>query len=240
MSEQPQRQMQQTMPENDAGWHRVKAGPHLHIMFHPNRQLLGREPDGIERPSIVVAVTGEREQALRFDPFSMGSRLSHPRRACVTGKFCCGSRRGRRRSMSPWRFSKSPCVFVGSSPRPTKTMSRRSWMTPTWSCHPPDPAPLRLRTAYDRRLRAANPWQGRRQPIAGAAQLRAPLPLTSGSTRRLLRLCQAAGARGHRRNETIVTVGSPFSRGGRSRTAEPRDFCTAISNLVEAVRDGAS
>lgn len=72
MSEQPQR-MQQTMPENDAGWHRVKAGPHLHIMFHPNRQLLGREPDGIERPSIVVAVTGEREQALRFDPFSMGS-----------------------------------------------------------------------------------------------------------------------------------------------------------------------
>ncbi|HUC71814.1 MAG TPA: hypothetical protein VMS01_11540 [Stellaceae bacterium] len=40
-------------------------------MFHPNR--LGREPDGIERPSIVVAVAGKREQALRFDPFSMGS-----------------------------------------------------------------------------------------------------------------------------------------------------------------------
>jgi len=74
MSEQPQPQrMQQTMPENDAGWHRVNAGPHLHIMFHPNRQLLGREPDDIERPSIVVAVTGKREQALRFDPFSMGS-----------------------------------------------------------------------------------------------------------------------------------------------------------------------
>jgi hypothetical protein len=40
-------------------------------MFHPNR--LGREADGIERPSIVVAVAGKREQALRFDPFSMGS-----------------------------------------------------------------------------------------------------------------------------------------------------------------------
>jgi hypothetical protein len=65
--------MQQSMPEECGGWHRVKAGPHLHIMFHPNRQLLGREPDDIERPSILVAVAGEREQALRFDPFSMGS-----------------------------------------------------------------------------------------------------------------------------------------------------------------------
>jgi hypothetical protein len=74
MSEQPEPQpqrMQQTMPEEGGGWHRVHAGPHLHIMFHPNR--LGREPDGIERPSIVVAVAGKREQALRFDPFSMGS-----------------------------------------------------------------------------------------------------------------------------------------------------------------------
>jgi hypothetical protein len=42
-------------------------------MFHPNRQLLGREADGIKRPSIVVAVSGKREQALRFDPFSVGS-----------------------------------------------------------------------------------------------------------------------------------------------------------------------
>jgi hypothetical protein len=65
--------MQQTMPEDGSGWRHVNAGPHLHIMFHPNRQLLGREPDGIERPSIVVAVAGKREQALRFDPFSMGS-----------------------------------------------------------------------------------------------------------------------------------------------------------------------
>ena len=70
MSEQPQ-PMRATMPEDGGGWHQINAGPHLHIMFHPNR--LGREPDGIERPSIVVAVAGKREQALRFDPFSMGS-----------------------------------------------------------------------------------------------------------------------------------------------------------------------
>ncbi len=74
MSEQPQPQrMQQTMPENGGGWHHVNAGPYLHVMFHPNRQLLGRESDGIERPSIVVAVAGKQEQALRFDPFSMAS-----------------------------------------------------------------------------------------------------------------------------------------------------------------------
>jgi hypothetical protein len=72
MSEQPQPQrMQQTMPEEDGGWHRVNAGLHLHIMFNPNR--LGRQPDEIERPSILVAVVDKREQALRFDPFSVGS-----------------------------------------------------------------------------------------------------------------------------------------------------------------------
>jgi hypothetical protein len=42
-------------------------------LFHPDRRLTGREPDQIERPSIVVAVAGKREQALRFDPFSMGA-----------------------------------------------------------------------------------------------------------------------------------------------------------------------
>jgi len=72
MSEQPQpRPMRATMPEDGGGWHQISAGPHLHVMFHPNR--IGREPDGIERPSIVVAVVGKPEQALRFDPFSMGS-----------------------------------------------------------------------------------------------------------------------------------------------------------------------
>jgi hypothetical protein len=74
MSEQPQpERAQATMPEDGGGWHQINAGPHLHVMFHPNRQLLGREPDGVLRKSIVVAVTGKREQALRFDPFSAGS-----------------------------------------------------------------------------------------------------------------------------------------------------------------------
>jgi hypothetical protein len=65
--------MQQTMPEDQNGWHRIDAGPELEILFHPNRQLAGREPDQIRRPSIVIAVAGKREQALRFDPFSMGA-----------------------------------------------------------------------------------------------------------------------------------------------------------------------
>jgi hypothetical protein len=65
------------MPEEGDGWHRIDAGPHLHIMFNPNR--LGRQQDEIERPSILVAVAGKREQALRFDPFSVGSHYHiHP------------------------------------------------------------------------------------------------------------------------------------------------------------------
>src|SRR5437660_12631522 len=65
--------MQQTMPEDRTGWHQIDAGPHLEVLFHPNRRPGGREPDEIVRPSIVVAVAGKREQALRFDPFSMGA-----------------------------------------------------------------------------------------------------------------------------------------------------------------------
>src|SRR5436309_13060743 len=65
--------MQQTMPEDRSGWHQIDAGPHLEILFHPDRRPASREPDQIERPSIVVAVAGKREQALRFDPFSMGA-----------------------------------------------------------------------------------------------------------------------------------------------------------------------
>ncbi len=68
-----QARMQQTMPEDREGWHNIDAGPQLEILFHPDRNLRGREPDQIERPSIVVAVAGKREQALRFDPFSMGA-----------------------------------------------------------------------------------------------------------------------------------------------------------------------
>ncbi len=67
------RKMQQAMPEDRSGWHRIDAGPNLEVLFHPNRRLAGRMPDEIQRPSIVVAVAGKREQALRFDPFSMGA-----------------------------------------------------------------------------------------------------------------------------------------------------------------------
>lgn len=67
--------IQQTMPEDRSGWHRIDAGPHLEVLFHPDRQLRGRESDHIERPSIVVAVAGKREQALRFDPFSVGAHF---------------------------------------------------------------------------------------------------------------------------------------------------------------------
>jgi hypothetical protein len=65
--------MQQSMPEDRTGWHLINAGPHVEILFHPDRRLAGRELDQIKRPSIVVAVAGKREQALRFDPFSMGA-----------------------------------------------------------------------------------------------------------------------------------------------------------------------
>ena len=67
--------MQQMMPEDRSGWHQIDAGPHLEVLFHPNRRLAGREPDQIERLSIVVSVVGKREQALRFDPFSMGAHF---------------------------------------------------------------------------------------------------------------------------------------------------------------------
>ena len=67
--------MQQTMPEDRSGWYQIDAEPHLEVLFHPNRRLAGREPDQIERPSIVASVVGKREQALRFDPFSMGAHF---------------------------------------------------------------------------------------------------------------------------------------------------------------------
>jgi len=65
--------MQQKVPEDRSGWHRIEAGPSLEILFHPDRRPAGREADEVVRPSIVVAVAGKREQALRFDPFSMGA-----------------------------------------------------------------------------------------------------------------------------------------------------------------------
>jgi hypothetical protein len=65
--------MQQPMPEDRNGWHQIDAGPNLEILFHPDRRLAGRGADEIKRPSIVVAVAGKGQQALRFDPFSMGA-----------------------------------------------------------------------------------------------------------------------------------------------------------------------
>jgi hypothetical protein len=65
--------MQQKMPEDRADWYRIEAGPLLDILFHPDRRPAGRAPDAVRRPSIVVAVAGKSEQALRFDPFSVGA-----------------------------------------------------------------------------------------------------------------------------------------------------------------------
>ena len=107
---QPQR-MQQTMPEDGGGWHQINAGPHLHVMFHPNRQLLGREADGIERPSIVVAVTGKREQALRFDPFSRGSHYHI--RPGLAGQLPLGSAEGQSPLDAALAFFQKPLRFRG-------------------------------------------------------------------------------------------------------------------------------
>ena len=65
--------IQQAIPEDRSGWHHIDAGPHLEMLFHPDRRPAGREPDQVKRASTVVAVAGKREQALRFDPFSMGA-----------------------------------------------------------------------------------------------------------------------------------------------------------------------
>ena len=65
--------LQQTLPEDRSGWHQIEAGPRIEVLFHPDRRPAGREADPVQRPSIVVAVAGKREQALRFDPFSMGA-----------------------------------------------------------------------------------------------------------------------------------------------------------------------
>jgi hypothetical protein len=64
--------MREPMPSADEpGWHTINAGSHLTMMFHPNRQLAGREQDGNVRRTIVVALAGQEEQSLRFDPFDL-------------------------------------------------------------------------------------------------------------------------------------------------------------------------
>ena len=112
MSEQRQAQrMQQTMPEDGGGWHQIDAGPHLHIIFHPNRRLLGREPDDIERPTIMVAVTGKREQSLRFDPFSVGSHYHI--RPGLAGQIPLGVAEGQRPLDAALAFFEKPLRFRG-------------------------------------------------------------------------------------------------------------------------------
>jgi hypothetical protein len=112
MSEQRQAQrMQQTMPEDGGGWHQIDAGPHLHIMFHPNRRLLGREPDDIERPTIMVAVAGKREQSLRFDPFSVGSHYHI--RPGLAGQLPLGVAEGQSPLDAALAFFEKPLRFRG-------------------------------------------------------------------------------------------------------------------------------
>jgi hypothetical protein len=112
MSEQRQAQrMQQTMPEDGGGWHQIDAGPHLHIMFHPNRRLLGREPDDIERPTIMVAVAGKREQSLRFDPFSVGSHYHI--RPGLAGQIPLGVAEGQSPLDAALAFFEKPLRFRG-------------------------------------------------------------------------------------------------------------------------------
>ena len=116
--------MQQTMPEDRSGWHQIDAGPHLEILFHPDRTLARPEPDEIERPSIVVAVTGKREQALRFDPFSMGAHFHIRPGLARRSRFRLP--RGRARSTRPWLSSRSRCASAAFSRSPRRTVWHRS------------------------------------------------------------------------------------------------------------------
>jgi hypothetical protein len=105
------RRMQQTLPEDGGGWHEINAGPHLHVIFHPNRSLLRREPDEIERPSIMVAVAGKREQALRFDPFSVGSHYHI--RPGLAGQIPLGEAEGQSPLDAALAFFEKPLRFRG-------------------------------------------------------------------------------------------------------------------------------
>ena len=89
--------LQQKMPEDRSGWHRIDAGPHLEILFHPNRVPGGREPDQIERPSIVIAVAGKREQALRSTRSAWAPTITSGPASPTKSRF--RSRKGKARSM---------------------------------------------------------------------------------------------------------------------------------------------
>src|SRR3954464_748211 len=116
--------LQQKMPEDRSGWHWIDAGPHLEILFHPNRLPGGREPDQIERPSIVVAVAGKREQALRFDPFSMGAHYHI--RPGLAEQIPLPIRRDRVRWMPPWHSLRNRFGFEDFLPWRRKTTWHRA------------------------------------------------------------------------------------------------------------------
>ena len=86
----------------------INAGPHLEVLFHPNRRPGGREPDQIIRPSM-CAVAGKREQALRFDPFSMGAHYHI--RPGLAEQIPLPIKEGRVRSMPPWHSLRNRFVF---------------------------------------------------------------------------------------------------------------------------------
>ena len=62
------------MPEDgEAGWYDVPLEPNLRAMFSPNRQLEGRDSNGVLRKTIDIALAGSTFQAIRLDPFSKGA-----------------------------------------------------------------------------------------------------------------------------------------------------------------------
>jgi hypothetical protein len=119
-----QLRMQQTMPEDRSGWHQIDAGPRLEILFHPDRRPAGREPDEIKRTSIVVAVAGKREQALRFDPFSMGAHYHI--RPGLAAQIPLPVAEGQSPLDATLAFFEKPLRFRGSSHWPRRTRWPRS------------------------------------------------------------------------------------------------------------------
>jgi hypothetical protein len=97
--------------------------------------LLGREADGIERPSIVVPVAGKREQALRFDPFSVGSHY-HIRPSLRGRQISLWVEEGQKPLDVALKFLKNRCGSAGSSHRRKKTLWPCGSMTPTWPVLP--------------------------------------------------------------------------------------------------------
>lgn len=97
--------MQQTMPGDRSGWYKIDAGPHLEVLFHPNRQLAAREPDQIERPSIVVRWPASASRRFASIP-SVWAPTSTSGRALPI-RYHSRSQMGKVRSMPRWPSLKS-------------------------------------------------------------------------------------------------------------------------------------